>query len=174
MEIVERVADSVAGVEVTGHECPSGPVVVVDAGHILEVLRFLRDDARLAFNALSDVTAVDQREAEGCFYVVYILLSHAFDRRVIVRARVPHAADDDATPSIASAVSLWRSANWAEREVYDMFGIRFEGHPDLRRILMYEEFVGHPLRKDYPVGKRQPLVEERDPIANPWPSRDGR
>ena len=70
-----------------------------------------------------------------------------------------------------SVSSLWKAANWLEREAWDMFGIRFADHPDLRRILMYEEFRGHPLRKDYPVAKRQPLVPERDPINNPWPKR---
>jgi NADH-quinone oxidoreductase subunit C len=141
---------------------------------IVDVLRFLRDDSETAFNALSDITAADHRETEGCFYVVYLLLSHSRNCRLIVKAKIEHGANDDGTPSLGSATGLWKAANWAEREVWDMFGIRFEGHPDLRRILMYEEFVGHPLRKDYPVGKRQPLVEERDPIADPWPSRDGR
>jgi NADH-quinone oxidoreductase subunit C len=76
--------------------------------------------------------------------------------------------DDAWAPSVSS---LWKSGNWLEREVWDMFGIKFTDHPDLRRILMYEEFKGYPLRKDYPVNKRQPLVEERDPITNPWPKR---
>jgi NADH-quinone oxidoreductase subunit C len=62
---------------------------------------------------------------------------------------------------VPSAVPLWPSANWFEREVWDMFGIRFEGHPDLRRLLLYEQFVGHPLRKDYPVNRRQPLIGPR-------------
>jgi NADH-quinone oxidoreductase subunit C len=172
--MIERLAELVPAAALSAHQCASGPVLVVDAEHVIDVLAALRDDSRFSFNALSDITAVDQRETEGCFYVVYILLSHAFDRRLIVRARVPHPAGDDGQPSIATATVLWPAANWAEREVWDMFGIRFEGHPDLRRILLYEQFVGHPLRKDYPVDKRQPLVEERDPIANPWPSRDGR
>jgi len=68
-------------------------------------------------------------------------------------------------PSIPTAARLWKSALWAEREVWDMFGIRFADHPDLRRLLMYTEFVGHPLRKDYPLNQRQPLIPERDPIA---------
>ena len=76
-------------------------------------------------------------------------------------------------PTVPSLAGLWQSANWAEREIWDMFGVRFEGHPNLKRILLYEEFVGHPLRKDYPYDRRQPLVDERDPIADPWPSRDG-
>jgi len=174
MEIAAQIAAAVAGAEPVQTECPSGPVVVIQPEKVLEVLHFLRDDPALSFNALSDLTAVDQRVKEGCFYVVYLLLSHARNARLILKAKIDHAPGDDATPSIASATSLWQAADWAEREVWDMFGIRFEGHPNLCRILMYEEFVGHPLRKDYPVDKRQPLVEERDPIADPWPSRDGR
>ena len=75
-------------------------------------------------------------------------------------------AEDEAW--LPSVTELWKAANWLEREVWDMFGVSFRDHPKLTRILMYEEFQGHPLRKDYPVAKRQPLVEERDPIANPW------
>ena len=75
-------------------------------------------------------------------------------------------------PRLPSATALWKAADWAEREVWDMFGVRFDGHPNLRRILMYEPFDGHPLQKSYAYDRRQPLVEERDPIANPWPSRD--
>ena len=85
-----------------------------------------------------------------------------------MRVKIRVTEDEAWVPSVSS---LWKAANWLEREVWDMFGIRFSGHPDLRRILMYEEFRGHPLRKDYPVSKRQPLVEERDPVNNPWPKR---
>jgi NADH-quinone oxidoreductase subunit C len=174
MELAELIAAAVPAAQPTESECPSGPVVVIRPEAVADVLRFLRDDPGQAYNALSDITAVDHRDNEGCFYVVYILLSHTRDARLILKARIDHAPGDDATPTLPSASALWRSANWAEREVWDMFGIKFDGHPELRRILMYEEFVGHPLRKDYPVDKRQPLVEERDPIADPWPSRDGR
>ena len=100
---------------------------------------------------------------------MYQLYSISLNHRL--RVKVPVPADD---PAVATASTLWKSANWAEREAWDMFGIRFEGHPDLRRILMYPEFQGHPLRKDYPVNQRQPLVPERDPIARPWyPGRNG-
>ena len=76
---------------------------------------------------------------------------HVHRRRLKVRL-------DEDDVRVASAVAIWPIANWLEREVWDMFGIRFEGHPDLRRLLLYEEFVGHPLRKDYPVNRRQPLI----------------
>ena len=72
-----------------------------------------------------------------------------------------------------TVTGLWKAAGWAEREVYDMFGVRFDGHPDLRRILLHEGFEGSPLLQSYPVDERQPLVAERDPIADPWPSKDG-
>ena len=123
----------------------------------------LRDRPELAFNFLIDVTAVDYLGRSPRFEVVYQLFSLPHNHRLRVKIRL---AEED--PWVHSLADLWKSANWLEREVWDMFGIRFTGHPDLRRILMYEEFVGHPLRKDYPVGKRQPLTEERDPIARDW------
>ena len=126
----------------------------------------LHDNPEFAFNLLSDLTAVDFLGREPRFEIVYQLYSMALNRRLQVKIRVP---ESDAWAYTVS--SVWKSGNWLEREVWDMFGITFKGHPDLRRILMYEEFRGHPLRKDYPVAKRQPLVEERDPITNPWPKR---
>jgi len=145
-------------------------VVVLAREHVLDGLRALRDDAVLGLDALTDLTAVDYLGREPRFEVVYQLNSLTQHHRLRVKAPVP--GDD---PSIASVTPLWKSALWAEREVWDLFGIRFVGHPDLRRILMYPEFEGHPLRKDYPVNKRQPLVPERDPIRNPWcPRAEGR
>jgi NADH-quinone oxidoreductase subunit C len=130
------------------------------------VFRALRDDPRFAFELLVDVTAVDYRGRAPRFEVVYHLCSLARNHRL--RVKVPVGEDD---PTVPSLVALWKGANWLEREVWDMFGIRFAGHPDLRRILMYPEFEGHPLRKDYPVDRRQPLVPERDPIDQPWSRR---
>ncbi|RMD84443.1 MAG: NADH-quinone oxidoreductase subunit C [Candidatus Dadabacteria bacterium] len=144
-------------------------MVVVRPETVADVLAFLKDDPAQAFDMLVDVTAVDFEARDGTLEVVYQLASLERKKRLMVKTKVP-AGD----PVVPSACRLWKAANWAEREVFDMFGVRFEGHPDLRRILMYPEFEGHPLRKSYPVDKRQPLVPERDPIADPWPSRDGR
>jgi len=140
--------------------------VVINRDDALDVLTTLKDDPQFAFNLLADLTAVDFFGQEPRFEVVYHLQSVGLNHRLRVKIRVP---EDDAT--VPSVSSLWKSANWLEREVWDMFGIRFADHPDLRRILMYEEFRGHPLRKDYPVQRRQPLVEERDPVNDPWPKR---
>ncbi len=125
----------------------------VDREAIPEVLRILRDTPDLHFEMLTDLTAVDYLGEQPRFEVVYHFYSVAKNHRVRVKTRVP---EDD--PVVPSAVSLYASANWMEREVFDLYGIRFEGHPDLRRILLYDEFEGHPLRKDYPKEKRQPLV----------------
>jgi NADH-quinone oxidoreductase subunit C len=102
---------------------------------------------------MMDITAVDYFGQTPRFEVVYHLYSLAFNRRIRIKARV---AESDC--SMDSVVPLWPSANWFEREVYDMYGITFTNHPELRRILLYEEFQGHPLRKDYPIKKRQPLI----------------
>lgn len=130
---------------------------VVDRGRILEVLRFLRDDPECSFEMLADLTAVDYLPDRPRFEMVYHLFSLSRKQRVRVKARVP---EDD--PEIESAVSLWPAANWMEREVYDLYGIAFQDHPDLRRILLYEGFEGHPLRKDYPKERRQPLIGPRN------------
>jgi NADH-quinone oxidoreductase subunit C len=129
----------------------------VDPTRTVEVLRLLRDDPELEFEMLTDVTAVDYLGEVPRFEVVYHLYSVAKNHRVRIKARVAEDA-----PEIESAVALWPSANWMEREVWDLYGIRFRNHPDLRRILLYEQFDGHPLRKDYPKEKRQPLVGPRN------------
>ena len=126
---------------------------VIRKEKIVDVARTLRDDSELQYNFLIDITAVDYLKRKPRFEVVYHFFSLALRHRVRIKAPL-----DAGDPELPSLVSLWRGADWFEREVWDMFGIRFAGHPDLRRILMYQEFEGHPLRKDYPVARRQPLI----------------
>jgi NADH-quinone oxidoreductase subunit C len=123
------------------------------------VFPVLRDDKDFQFNMLVSVTAVDWLDAEPeRFEVVYHFLSlNALDR-LRVKVWVP-----ETTPRIPTMSHLWASANYMERECWDMVGVVFEGHPDLRRILTYDEFKGHPLRKDYPVQGKQPRVKMRSP-----------
>jgi len=123
--------------------------VHVPAERLLEVLRFLRDDERSRFEQLCDLTCVDYLNYPGAtdrFGVVYSLLSLTHNHRLWVKVFV-----NDPDPEVPSVTSLWRGAEWPEREVYDLFGIRFAGHPDLRRIVLPQNFVDHPLRKDYPL-----------------------
>jgi NADH-quinone oxidoreductase subunit C len=168
-EVMARVATVVPSATPAAPERARGQAVItVSRDGVLDALRALRDDAALAFDALADLTAVDYLGREPRFEVVYQLNSLAHHHRLRVKAEVPGS-----DPRIASATPLWNAALWAEREVWDLFGIHFVGHPDLRRILMYPEFEGHPLRKDYPVNKRQPLIPERDPITQPWFPRQG-
>jgi len=138
-------------------------VVTLPRERLVDALRAWRDDADTCFEQLSDVTAVDYLGRAPRFEVVYQLNSLARRHRLRVKVAV-----EEADAVVPSAVPVWASALWAEREVFDLMGIRFAGHPDLRRILMYAGFEGHPLRKDYPLMRRQPLVPERDPIADPW------
>ena len=130
--------------------------VITDLGHVREVLTWLRDTPETAFDYCSDLTAVDwPTRAPQRFDLVYCLYSVPHRHRVRVKVRV---ADGEAVPT---AVPVWAAANWLEREVFDMFGIRFPGHPDLRRILMPDEWQGHPQRKDYPLeGPGELLLED--------------
>jgi NADH-quinone oxidoreductase subunit C len=113
---------------------------------IREACSLLRDDSELQYNFFSDVTCVDWYPSEPRFEVVYHLFSIA--KKLRVRLKVKLSGDD---PVVDSVTSVWPAANFFEREVFDLFGIRFEGHPYLRRIMMPENWEGHPLRKDYPV-----------------------
>jgi len=134
-------------------------IVFVRKDACLQFLKVAKESPELQFTSLIDITAVDWMDLrEVRFELVYQLLSIHKKWRVTVKVAV-----SEDTPEVDSAVSVWRGANFLEREVWDMFGIRFKGHPDLRRILMYEEFVGHPLRKDYPVQGKQPRIPLRMP-----------
>ncbi|MFH0729639.1 MAG: NADH-quinone oxidoreductase subunit C [Pseudomonadota bacterium] len=148
-KLSSRFPDSV----VETHSYRGDDTAVVKKEDILQICKFLRDDEELLYNFMMDLTAVDYFGKEPRFEVVYHLYSLKFNRRVRIKARV---SESDCT--IDSIVSLWISADWFEREAYDMYGVIFKGHPELRRILLYEGFNGHPLRKDYPIKKRQPLI----------------
>jgi NADH-quinone oxidoreductase subunit C len=168
------------------HAYRGDQTVVLHREFLLEIARFLKEDTALQMNLLVDVTAVDYSAfgkspapaffassgvavrpsplipdedpwpgppAKARFAVVYHFYStdHKHRLRLVVPVEESEAELDSLTP-------LWPGADWLEREVWDMYGIRFSGHPNLKRILMYEEFEGYPLRKDYPVDKRQPLI----------------
>jgi len=140
----------------------SEPYLLVDGQAIIEVCRFLRDDSNLKFEVLSDLTGVDWPKEEK-IQVVYHLYSYAHKHQIVLKVNLPRD-----NPKIATAEGIWKVANWFEREVYDLFGVIFEGHSDLRRIMLPEDWVGHPLRKDYVEQEeydgmstqRAPLVEK--------------
>ena len=146
-------------------KAPRGQFFVrVDLGRLLEIMQYLRDDPRLLFEQLCDLTCVDYLHfpnAADRYGVIYSLLSLTHGHRLWVKCFV-----NDPKPAVPSVTSIWKGAEWMEREVFDMFGVVFEGHPDLRRILTWDEFKAHPLRKDYPLrgqGERENYqVVERD------------
>lgn len=134
-------------------------IATVQRDKLLEIAQYLRDDDAMKFDAPVFVTCIDRLDQglEPRFEVCYQLRSLEHSHRI--RVKIPLAEDDVVLPSLSG---LWPGFNWQERETYDMYGVQFEGHPDLRRIYLYDEFVGYPLRKDYPKDKRQPLVRRDD------------
>jgi NADH-quinone oxidoreductase subunit C len=120
--------------------------IVVPASQLLRTCEFLASDPSLRFTFLEDLTAVDRFPLEPRFELNYQLLSIEKALKLRLRVKLPGA-----DPVVATVVPVWPAANWLEREVFDLFGVRFQGHPDLRRILMPDEWEGYPLRKDYPV-----------------------
>jgi NADH-quinone oxidoreductase subunit C len=161
-DILARLQEHFGAAVFASHAEHGDHTALVDRAALSEMLRFCRDDAALCFDMLMDLTAVDYltypgREDAPRFEVVYHLYSVPHNHRLRIKAGVE---EDD--PVVPTAVPLWPIADWFEREVWDMFGLRFQEHPDLRRLLLYEQFEGHPLRKDYPVSRRQPLIGPRN------------
>jgi len=138
---------------VSTHSDFGDDTALVRRERIVEICTFLRDDPGLRFDFAMDLTGVDYLGEEPRFEVVYHLYSLEKKHRVRIKTRVP---EED--PVIDSVIPVWAGMDWYEREAYDMYGIVFRNHPNLKRILMYESFVGHPLRKDYPKARRQPTI----------------
>ena len=184
--LIQAVNDRFPAAVKASHSYRGDATVIVSREFLLEVARTLKEDPAFQMNFLMDLTAVDFSTfgtkpspaffassgvavnppseipdedpwpgppGPARFFVVYHFFSLPLKHRL--RLEVPV---EEADPEVDSLSSLWGGADWLEREVWDMFGIRFRGHQNLKRILMYQEFVGHPLRKDYPVNKRQPLM----------------
>ncbi|MGE5216866.1 MAG: NADH-quinone oxidoreductase subunit C [Chloroflexota bacterium] len=154
---IAEIQQLLAGRLIDVMQAQGDTVVILDRAELRDSFRRLKEDAKLDYDFLSDITAVDYwKRKEPRFEVVYQLVSRLQRRRLRLRVPVP---ENDA--AVESLVPVWRGASFLEREVWDLFGIRFIDHPDLRRILLYDEFQGHPLRKDYPVNLCQPRVPER-------------
>jgi NADH-quinone oxidoreductase subunit C len=154
-KLIEEVRAGLGGAVESVADSFGDPVLVIGPGAVRTALAALREPP-FDFAMLLDLTCVDRAAGEGRFELVYHLLSLSRGVRLRIKTSLPAAA-----PAVASLTGLWKNADWLEREVFDMFGVRFEGHPDLRRILTYEGFEGHPLRKSYPWRLAQPRIPMR-------------
>jgi NADH-quinone oxidoreductase subunit C len=158
--LVELIKKNFGAAVLETHSLHGDETVVVEAAAWKEVARFLRDAPQAAMDMLTDLTAVDFPEREPRFEIVAHFYSLTRGHRLRLKTRTGDSEGDEA--EVDSLCEFWASANWLERECFDMFGVVFKNHPDLRRILMYPEFEGHALRKDYPADKIQPLIAYRD------------
>ena len=155
METTDYIKRTLPDAILESHEAYAQDVIVIGAKALTRVAKILRDE--LGFEILIDVVALDWQKwpdkKPTRFEVDYFFLNTKTSARVHLKVPV----SDDANPTLDTLSAIYPSANWAERECYDMMGIKFIGHPNLKRLLMWTEFIGHPLRKDYPLNRRQPL-----------------
>ena len=167
--VLDLLKDRFGDAIVETHAQFGDDTAVVEPARWREVALFLRDDPRLAMNMFTDLCGVDYSVIGSTprFEVVCHLRSVKHAHRIRIKARV--GEEDGSGAEIDSLVPVWRGADWFERETYDLMGVVFRGHPDLRRILMYPEFEGHPLRKDYPADHIQPLVPFREGTMDKLP-----
>jgi len=155
--ILDRLRRKFGDAIISTHDDNGNETALVARDRLVEIAEFLKTDRELQLDMPIDCTVVDwQAKREARFEVVYHLYSVRRAHRVRLKVAV-----DEADPTCPSLTPVWPGMNWHEREAWDLYGVRFVDHPDLRRILLYEEFIGHPLRKDYPIDRRQPLVEMR-------------
>jgi NADH/F420H2 dehydrogenase subunit C len=160
-QLASRIVVDFPELGITAHVDKEHAVAELAAEKLPVFVQGLKEQPDYDFSVLMDMTAVDWFERRSTrFDVVYHLFSHEHNHRLRIKLQV---ADGQHVPSLTR---FWPIADWFEREVWDLYGIKFDGHPNLKRILMYEEFKGHPLRKDYPYDKRQPLIEESWPVRN--------
>jgi NADH-quinone oxidoreductase subunit C len=186
LALTQAVTERFPAAVKSSHQYRDDATVIIARESLLEVARTLKEDPIFQMSFLMDLSAVDyltfgERRPRAFFSssgvpvgpppeipnqdpwpgppedARYAVVYHFFSLPLKHRLRIEVLLEED-DPEVDSVTSLWAGADWLEREVWDMFGIRFRGHPNLKRILMYDEFVGHPLRKDYPVNKRQPLI----------------
>ena len=155
--IIEILQPNVPGASYEVGQSVDSATIYVPAETLVATCRVLRDEPRLGFNVLVEVTAADYIPRAPRFEVVYLLLSVPNKLRLRLKVRV------GVNGSVPSVQGVWRGANWLEREVWDMFGIFFDGHGDLRRLLMPEDWEGHPARKDYPVQIRK-VTQTYEPL----------
>ncbi|MBM4387682.1 MAG: NADH-quinone oxidoreductase subunit C [Deltaproteobacteria bacterium] len=155
VKVIEKIKEKFPAAVIESHSQCGDDTVVVRREFLVEIAKFLKDDPECDFRMPLDVTCVDYLKMNRAprFEVVYHLRSLSLKQRI--RIKVPVEESDAVVPSL---YKIWRGVDWFERETYDMFGIKFSGHPNLKRILLYEEFNGHPLRKDYPQRGYQPLL----------------
>lgn len=157
-KIVERLLQRFGPAIVAHGNSHGNDWVTVDPAQLTALATFLRDERDLQMDMPIDATAVDYLGVRvPRFEVVWHLYSTSLHHRL--RIKVCAGLDELSVPSLTP---VWPGMNWHEREAWDLYGVRFVGHPDLRRVLMYEEFEGHPLRRDYPIDKRQPLIPMRE------------
>lgn len=158
--VLKQLASKFKDEVIATHKEHGDETAILKRDKVREIALWLRDDPKNQFNMMRDVTAVDLLLiSDGPrFEVVYHLYSLA--KKHSIRLKVPL---EEADPVMDSMAEVWAAANWGEREVWDMYGIKFADHPDLRRILLYEEFEGHPLRKDYDKRRSQPRIDMRIP-----------
>ncbi len=144
-EVLDRIKKNFPGAVVEESRFRGESWITVTKNHFLELMKFLHDDDLLRFDLLLDIAGTDYTPGSPRFELVYILFSMEDSRRIIIKLKVNEGED------IPSVTHIWKAADWPEREVFDLLGISFSGHPDLRRILTWDNFEGHPLRKDYPL-----------------------
>ncbi|GGN02896.1 hypothetical protein GCM10010967_41930 [Dyadobacter beijingensis] len=153
-EITDIVTGQFAALAIQPDTKNPQPALIVPAGEIAAVCRFLYEDERLYFDYLACITAIDNGTAADTMELIYNLTSIPYGVDLTLKTIFPRNTASGTLPSVPTVSHIWRTADWHEREAYDLMGITFEGHPDLRRILLPEDWEGHPLRKDYDAQER--------------------